>query len=619
MADKIPFEPFVAIDVGSFSLKFAYVIPGTGDKPILKAIAHMVIPPFVHQLSADDREKMSRDDVEKDSQTKLQKFLTKHLTELLYDNQIQTKKGITLASGRPVTIRYFEIPPVAEKEMLDAAVNAEAMKQMPFSMENAVFGFTLLGDMVRDEKALQQFMVAALQKDIVSVIAENLKGGGLSNEGILTLPQALELGIPGQLELKSGKEAKVAIIHCGHKTTSIMIYKNGRLNFYRDINMGGETITEAIFTGSEDFEGQKITFEKYEEATELKHKIGVLPPDEMATLKGPEKFAAQQIFATVEKIFQHIQLSISFYISQFGESGVEKIILSGGAASMKNFKDFIQESLEVPAEIANPFAELSVDEVNLSKEQLEIDAPAFAGPIGIAKYQEEPDIINFINILFPNRKAQTMDFSKVSSRFSSGIGQRFNIQLDERKIKILLGLLLMLILLGVCYPFVKIRQDLTQAKSDLKMYQSQLNELRSTQTEVTALLEEKDRLAKEAGFADEMGNFSFPFSEMLLELLKLTPREVFVQKLNLIKEGNNRKFRLVGHADTSDRVFEYLRILGGAVFFKNPTLESTEEVSIDADHYFMQFTLSGDIRRPDPPAKPDGEEDAGDSSPGGGD
>jgi type IV pilus assembly protein PilM len=609
MAEKPAFEPYIAVDVGSFSLKFAYITPGEGGKPRLKALAHLPIPPFTHLLTTDEREKMSREDVEKDSIVKLQKFLTKHLTELLYDNQIQTKKAVTLASGRPVTIRYFEIPPVPEKEALTGAVNAEAAKQMPFSMENAVLGYTVLGDTTKEDKALQQIMVAALQKDIVAVISENLKGGGLTNDGILALPQALELGVPQQLGIGINKESKVGVIHCGHKTTSIMIYKNGRLNFYRDINMAGETITEAIFQGGE-VDGTKIEFTKVEEAVELKHKIGVLPPDEIKNLQGPERFAGNQIFSTVEKIFQHIQLSISFYISQTGESGVEKLVLSGGSAAMKNFKEFIQESLEVPVELANPFENLAISEINIPKEKMEQEAPAFAPAIGLAIYNDQ-NVINFIEILFPNRRKQSLDFGNVSSKFSAGIGAKLNIQLDEKKIKILAGLLGVLIVVALAFPLVKIRQDVKKAQENYKKLQNSMNELTSTQNDVTVLLADKERLGKEALFVDELRNLQFPLSEMLLELTKMTPRQVFIIRMELNHTETTRTFRIHGHTDTSDRVFEYIKAFNESPFFKTPNLDSTEEVSIDEQRYFMKFIVSGQIVAPPPPTPPS--EEGGDS------
>ncbi len=616
MAEKNEFEPFVSVDIGNYSLKFAHVAKGEDGKPVLKALALLPIPQFVHMLKPEEKEKMSREDIEKDAISKLQKFLTKHLTELLYDNQIQTKRAVTLASGRPVTIRYIEVPPVPEPEALQASINAEATKQMPFSMENAVLGNTIVGNSVKDEKAMTQVMVGALQKDIVGIITDNLKGGGLSNEGILTLPQAFELGISHQIVPPQGQDTRVAVIHCGHKTTSILVYKNGVFNFYRDINMAGETITDAIFAGGE-VDGAKVTFNTIDEAADLKHKIGVLPPDEIKNLKGPEKFAAEKVFSTVEKIFQHIQLSISFYVSQFGESGINKIVLSGGTATMKNFKEFIQESLEVPVEMAAPFKDLPVDKVNFPKERLENDTPALAAAVGISQYKGEARFINFMDILFPNRRKQSIDFSQVSSKFSGGIMQRLGIslELNEQKLRILAGLLGAFLLLLMAFPVVKINQDLTGVKADVVKMNQKLAELRSSNEEVTQLRSDKERLEKESGLPGELKKARFPISEMLLDLASATPSQIFITSAALTKNGETRSLKIQGQTDTSDRVFEYLKFLGAGSFFKRPTLESSEEVPIDEQKYFIRFSVNVEVQEPPPPAPPTPPQDGESESP----
>jgi len=601
MAEETKFESFVAVDIGAFSLKFIYVERDADGKPTLKTVAHLPLPSFTHLLTAEDKEKMSRDDIEKDAILKLQKFLTKQLTELLYDNQIQTKRAIALASGRSVTIRYFEIPPTPEKDAFKLSVEAEAAKQMPFSMENAVLGFSRIGEVVKDEKALVQVMVAALQKDIVQFITDNFKGGGMTNEGILTLPQALELALKSQLAPPPGKELKVAVVHCGHKTTSVMIYKNGILHFYRDINMGGETITEAIFAGGEQ-DGAKIEFKTLAEAIDLKHRIGIVPPDEIQNLKSAEKFAAQQIFSAVEKIFQHIQLSISFYISQLGESGIDKAILSGGSAAMKNFKEFIQESLEIPVELANPFKTLSTSDINYPADKLVIEAPQFAAPVGVALYNGNPETINFIDILFPNRHTQSLDLSKVSSKFGAGFLQKLGISLemDEKKLRIIAVLLILLVLLLVFIPIVKIRQDVSAVKSEYTKLNEKLAELNSSQNEVTQLLSEKEALAKEVGFPDEVKKLRFPNSEILLEIASITPKQIFVTEMNISRQADQATFKISGQTDSSDRVFDYIKSFEHTTFLKTPSIDSTEEVPIDEKQYFIKFGISGKISIPEP-------------------
>ncbi|MEW6713243.1 MAG: pilus assembly protein PilM, partial [Candidatus Riflebacteria bacterium] len=412
-----------------------------------------------------------------------------------------------------------------EKEKLLEAVTAEANKQMPFSMGNAVLGYHVQGDVIKEEKALTQIMVAALQKDIIDYVNLNLKGGGLSNEGILTLPQSIELALKKQFEPYSQNDKKVAIIHCGNSTTSILIYKNGKIQFSRDINMAGATITDAIYAGGE-FEGQQIKFNHPNEATELKHKLGVMPPEEMKDLKGVEKFAATKIFETVEKIFQHIQLSISFYISQTGETAVDKIILTGGSAGMTNFKEFIEESLEVPTVLADPFGSMKIGEIKYDNEKRLIDSPSLAPILGVAMYQGEPDIINFIDILFPNRKSQNLNLSGVGSKFGGNISAKL-FQLDETKLRILAVLLFVLIVAIGLIPIVNIRNKVAEAKTNEVKMKKKLQQLQSSQKEVTQLLAEQESMKKYSTVFSVLNQNRRINSAILIEIASLTPKQIF--------------------------------------------------------------------------------------------
>lgn len=589
------FESFVAVDIGSFSLKFAYCQKNENGGFVLKTLAQMNIPPYENELTDEQRETMSKDDVREHCLKELRQYLTTHITELLYDNEIQTKRAITFASNREVTIRCIEIPPVVEQDKLTEAVTAEANKQMPFSMGNAVLGYNVQGDTMRDEKALTQIMVAALQKDIIDHVNLNLKGPGLSNEGILTMPQALEIALEKQMAPYSSGDKKVGLIHCGNSTTSIMIYKNGKIQFFRDINMAGATITDAIYAGGE-VDGQAIKFKHPNEATELKHKLGVMPPDEMQALKGAEKFAAQKIFESVEKIFQHIQLSISFYISQSGETGLDKIILTGGSAGMSNFKEFIEESLEVSTSLAQPFSRVSIGEIKYDEEKRDLEAAGLAPIIGVALYQGEKEIINFIDILFPNRKSQSMNLSGVSSKFGGNFSAKL-FELDEPKLRILTGLLAGILLLVGLYPVVKIRQAVTQSKDNQKKIQRELNELNASQGDITQLLSEQVRLTGLQSFGIELDRLRVINSAIIIELASSTPSQIFLNNASFNSQSDPPTFRLQGTADNSDSVFEYMNILSRSPIFESPALESTQEMPIDDVRYFIKFALNVKIKR----------------------
>jgi type IV pilus assembly protein PilM len=598
-------DPFVAIDIGAFSVKFVYIERNDDGSPLLKTLAQIPIPAYEKDLSEEKREQMSRDDVKEYCLKELRQLLTTHITELLYDNEIQTKKAVTFASNREVTIRCIEVPPVTnekEKNKFEEAINQEANKQMPFSMGNAVLGYTIEGEITKENKPLVLIMAAALQKDTIDYINGNLKGGGLTNDAILTLPQALQLSLKDQLAPYSEGDKKVAIIHSGHTTTSVMIFKNNKIQFYRDINMAGATITDSIFAGGE-IDGQQVKPATYAEATELKHSLGVIPPDDIANLKGIEKFAANKIFESVEKIFQNIQLSISFYISQSGEAnGLDKIILTGGTAFMKNFKEFIEESLEVSTSLADPFSSLQIGEIKYAEDKRTEDAAALSPVIGAGLYQESPDIINFMEILFPNKSKRasssaSLNLSGVSSKF----GTNFNdlsaklFQLDEKKLRILAVILVLLIGAGIATPVVLVNKKLDNVKKEYKTMEKELNKLKSDQSEVDKLLKEQDNLNKFAKVSEELKDYKLLNTKLIISILTLIPKEIFLTNTEFHLNSDNPYVEIYGHADNSDSVFQLLSTMSQNKLFEKPVLKSTNEVEIDEERYFIRFVLTTGI------------------------
>ncbi|MBP5467622.1 MAG: pilus assembly protein PilM [Candidatus Riflebacteria bacterium] len=594
-------DNFVAIDIGAYSVKFVYIERNEEGEAVLKTLAQILVPPYEKDLSEEKREQMSRDDVKDYCLKELRQLLTTHITELLYDNEIQTKKAVTFASNREVTIRCIEVPPANEKEKnkFVEAINQEANKQMPFSMGNAVLGYSIEGEITRENKPLVQIMAAALQKDTIELINGNLKGGGLTNDAILTLPQSLQLSLKHQLAPFAEGDKKVGIIHCGHTTTSVMIFKNNKIQFYRDINMAGGTITDTIYAGGE-IDGQQVKPNTYSEATELKHNIGVIPPDNIEGLKGIEKFAATKIFETVEKIFQNIQLSISFYISQSGETnGLDQIILTGGTAYMKNFKEFIEESLEVPTALAEPFTTMQIGEIKYEEEKRIQDSATLSPVLGAGLYQDSPDIINFIDILFPNKNRKSsssasLNLSGVSSKFGSNFSDLSSklFQLDENKLRILAVLILIILIAGFATPVIIVNKQLNKIKADYNKMNRELSRLKQDQSEVDRLLKEQENLKKYANLSEELKSYKILNTKLIIKLLSLVPQEIFITDASFNLNFDNPTVVLNGHADNSDSVFTFLSLLSKENLFRNPVLKSTKEIEIDQERYFIRFEMT---------------------------
>jgi Tfp pilus assembly protein PilN len=212
----------------------------------------------------------------------------------------------------------------------------------------------------------------------------------------------------------------------------------------------------------------------------------------------------------------------------------------------------------------------------------------------VAIYNGEKEIINFIDILFPNRKNQSINLSGVSSKFGGNLSARL-VELDEKKLRILAGVLAAILVLAGLYPVFKIRQKVNDAKNQQKKLQRELGDLSTSQGDINEVLAEQTRLTTMQNFGVEIERMRIVNSAVILELASTTPAQIFLSNASFNSQAQPPTFRIQGTADNSDSVFEYLNILAKSPVFLDPALESTQEMPIDDTRYFIRFALNGKI------------------------
>ncbi|NLM17473.1 MAG: pilus assembly protein PilM [Candidatus Riflebacteria bacterium] len=612
-------EEFFAIDIGTYALKCAFVQYKADGTPELKTLAQFVLPNFELAIPPEEKELLDREQTKERCLKDLRQFLTTKVTELLYDNQIQTKTAVLCASSKDVTIRCLTIDPTPDELQRTQAIQAESHKQMPFSVNNAILGWNLEGSIKQQineeeippgtahqakdgetqkspEKEMTQVMVGALQRDALEEIQKHLSGAGLSCAGILVLPQVLHLSFGRQIDSFSALGKNLALVHMGHSSTSVIIFKNSKVQFYRDINMAGAEITNAVYEGLVE-NGAPSGEETYNKATFLKHSIGIIPPDDIEQMQGEEKIAAEKIFDSIEKIFQNIQLSISFYIAQNNEHKIDAIILSGGSAVMKNFKTFIEEITETPTHFAEPFNdELAIGNIKYDIGKMQEDAAALASLIGVALYQRSSTIINFIEILNPNKKALKKESqlgASVTVAISNLTSKLFT--MSDRKVKIVTMLATILIVLLLLSPTIYILGKEKKINADIKKTSKELRTLRSSESEVSAILDKIKQTEALRGLETSLNALKYNNSEMLMEIASLTPATIFYTSANFNISPQKANVRLSGHSNSSDNVFLLISSLEKSDFFNSAKLESVNEEIIDESRYYIKFSMTAEM------------------------
>jgi len=242
--------------------------------------------------------------------------------------------AIVTAVGGPGTIvRSVPMPKMSPQE-LKTALSFEAEKHIPFKLDEVFLDAPILGELPNNR---QEVLLVAARKDLVSVHLELLTLAEISPQVVdlepVALANAWEVSHP---DLDS---QTIGLVHVGGRGTILNFLSGAKLQFTREIPLGGESFTQALA------EGLKMDVS---EAEKLKCEPGGRA-DEVRTAIQP----------SLEKWLTQCRASFDFYENQFG-GRVGRLALSGGSANLSGFKEWIQETIGLPTEIWNPMAGLKV-------------------------------------------------------------------------------------------------------------------------------------------------------------------------------------------------------------------------------------------------------------------
>ena len=157
--------------------------------------------------------------------------------------------------------------------------------------------------------------------------------------------------------------ATVAIVDIGATMTALSVLHEGKTIYTREQLFGGMQLTEEI---------QRRYGLSHEEAGIAKKQGGL-----------PDDYESEVLMPFKEAVVQQVSRSLQFFFSSSQYGKVARIVLAGGTAAVTGLDHLIQEKLDTPCLVANPFADMAVSsKVNAKK--LAMDAPSFMIACGLA-------------------------------------------------------------------------------------------------------------------------------------------------------------------------------------------------------------------------------------------
>lgn len=225
MAKKL--TSVVGIDIGSQTIKVAEVRI-QGKEPVISALGVIDTPE-----GAVDHTGVYNSDA-----------VGVALKQVLGDSGATVPNAVVSIAGQAsVLVRTLPVPRMNPSELKDH-MQWEINRNIPFAESTVVSDFKPLGDDDPNSTNMDVVMAISPQSAIDTILA-CIKKAGKTTSAIDVEP----LAIARSLQTSSGAEISnqtVCVVEMGHKTTSINIYRNGKLLQPRQIPIGGEMFTRAI-------------------------------------------------------------------------------------------------------------------------------------------------------------------------------------------------------------------------------------------------------------------------------------------------------------------------------------------------------------------------------------
>lgn len=281
--------------------------------------------------------------------------------QLVRDCRIKETSVATSVGGYSVIVKNITVQKMEESQ-LQETIQFEAEQYIPFDINDVNLDFQIVGENAGNPNQMDVLLVAA-KKELINDYVNLIQLAGLVpciiDVGAFALQNIYEVNY----EAETGC---VALIDIGANNTTLNIVKDRNSLFMRDVSMGCHQIT------------LRISSEKG---------ISLEEAERMYRGGKAEGLASKEVVNTIASISadwcSEIRRALDFFYSQNPGDQVDKIILSGGGANIKKFRQLLSSETSNEVEIITPFSVFSIDG-GIDVSYLESVAPQAAICAGLA-------------------------------------------------------------------------------------------------------------------------------------------------------------------------------------------------------------------------------------------
>ncbi len=359
------------IDIGSYAVKVAAF---TASRPSTFKMARSSHP---HALYALGMAELFPPGTDPETTEPGDDLIVDAIERAVVDSGMEkVSKAVIGVTGQAVTVRFVQMPRMTERELHDAVL-MQADQLLPFDKETVVMDPQIIETAdSSDDEMIRVLLVAARRNEIEKRI-ELVNRAGFDVLAVdVDAFAALSCFVS---DVEGESEENLALVNMGSRVTSINIVRGGSSLFHRDFNIGGSHLTKAV----EEKFGVGFAL-----AEALKTQHGVLSEEEAVEQgeedRNPE--VGDAMMPVLQDIAREIRRSFSYYEHQMYDRGVDRMVLTGGAAMLRGLRLFLAKELETQVDIGDPTARIPMSP-DLSPEKIATFGPGYTVAIGLAGWK----------------------------------------------------------------------------------------------------------------------------------------------------------------------------------------------------------------------------------------
>ena len=284
------------------------------------------------------------------------------ISNIFNEHKIKTTRVAAGVSGHSVIVKNIVVPPMSEEE-LHESFSWHAEEHIPFDIADVNLDYHITAT---SSEAVAVLMAACKSEKIANVKQAIQLAG---KHPVVIDVDAFALQNCYEVNYRPAPGEVVALLNIGGSTMNINILNGTRSVFARDASVGGNQYTSLL---------QKELGLSFEQAESVKR--GMPLPE------GVEGRDIQPIIESVSDILGlEIQKTMDFYrATAEDESGIQKILFSGGGSKLPGLSEYLAKRFELPVEFFDPFKQIQVDARRFDPDYMREVVPEMVVAVGLA-------------------------------------------------------------------------------------------------------------------------------------------------------------------------------------------------------------------------------------------